>query len=80
MEEEDREGEEGEDDADVEIQQEVSEVEGPWLGAVEVGAAGVGEDVVLDDVPRDDFKLSVKESVDGGVGGLGIELVRDGNV
>ena len=51
MEEDEGEGEEGEDEPDVKVQEEVLKVECPRLGAVQVGAAGLGEDVVLDDVP-----------------------------
>ncbi len=71
LEKEEGEGGEGEDEPDVEVEEEVFEVEGPGLGAVEVGAAGVREDVVFDDVPGDDFHFSVKEGVDGCVEGLG---------
>ena len=67
---EEGEGGEGEEEPDVEVEEEVLEVEGPGLGAVEVGAAGVGEDVVFDDVPGDDFDFFVEEGVDGCVEGL----------
>jgi hypothetical protein len=70
LEEHEGEGEEGEDEPNVEVQEEVPEVEGPRLSAVQVGAAGFGEDVVLDNVPRDDLKLFVEKSVDGRVASL----------
>jgi len=77
LEEEEREGEEGEEEPDVKVEEEVLEVEGPGLRAVEVGAAGGGEDVVLDDVPGDDLDLFVKEGVYGCVEGLGTVLSGD---
>jgi hypothetical protein len=70
LEEHEGEGEKGEDEPNVEVQEEVPEVEGPRLGAVQIGAAGLGEDVVLDNVPRDDLKLFVEKSVDGRVASL----------
>ena len=76
MEEKKGQGDEGEDEPGVEVEEEVLEVEGPRLGAIEVGAARGGEDVVLDDVPRDDLDLFVKEGVDGCVSGLGVVLVN----
>lgn len=74
-EEEEGEAEQGEDEPDVEVEEQVTEVERPGLGPVEVGTAGVSEDVVLDNVPGDDLELPVEESVDARVDKLGTQLV-----
>lgn len=70
LEEEERQGEHGEDEPGIEVQEQILEVEGPWLGAVEVRAAGLGENVVIDNVPRDDLELFVEKGVDGRVDSL----------
>ncbi len=74
LQQEERQGDKGEDEPDVEVEEEVLEVEVPRLSAVQVGAASGGEDVVLDDVPRDNLDLFVEKGVDGRVGGLGSGL------
>ena len=57
-------GEECQDKPDVEVQGKVLEVEIPGLSAIKLGAAGLGEDVVLDNVPRGNLDLPVEEGVD----------------
>lgn len=54
-EDEEGEGEEGEGEEDVEVEEEVADIEVPWLGAVDVRAfVGGAEDVVEDDVEGDE--------------------------
>ena len=56
---------ESERDKYIEVQEQVGEVKMDGLSAVELGAAlRVREDVVLDDVPRDDGQLAVKQGVE----------------
>lgn len=58
-------GEEGEGEEDVEAEESVAEVEGGRLRAVEGGTSSrLGEDVVLDDVERDNGELLVSLGVD----------------
>jgi hypothetical protein len=64
LQEKEGEGEECKDEPDVKVQEEVLEVEERRLRAIEVRAASGGEDVVFDDVPRDNLNLLVEECVD----------------
>lgn len=60
-----REGDEGEGEKDVEVEQGVQDVEVPRLSAVELGTGtGGGEEVVLDDVEGNDGELLVRGRVD----------------
>ena len=56
LDDEEREGENGEEEPEIEVEGEVAEVVVPGLGAKDVGATGfVAEDVVEDDSPWDDY-------------------------
>ena len=49
----------------MEVEEEIAEVKVPRLGTVEVWPDFSGEDVVPDDVQRNDGELLVEESVSG---------------
>lgn len=50
---------------DVKVEQEIPDVERPWLSAKDARAfSGTTENVVGDDVPRDDNQFTIEDAVD----------------